>query len=165
MNDSVKVLIIDDHPLVRDGCQRIFDRRRDIEVAQAGSAQTGLALNTTFDPDVIVLDIGLPDASGFDIIPKLIGDNAKAKIVVFSMHGAQSFVTNAFEKGAVGYITKNDDPNTILAAVDKVRAGEFYLGQTVARNLAVANQPPEPTARSKHERTRDVHAERRRKLR
>jgi len=148
MKDSVKVLIIDDHPLVRDGCQRIFDRRRDIEVAQAGSAQTGLKLNVTFDPDVIVLDIGLPDANGFDIIPKLIGDNAKAKIVVFSMHGAQSFVTNALEKGAVGYITKNDEPNAILAAVDKVKAGEVYLGQTVVQKFAMANQSREATTRA-----------------
>jgi len=139
MNDRVKVLIIEDHPIVRDGCHRIFNRRPDIELAEASSAEAGIALNTTFDPDVIVLDIGLPDANGFEIIPKLIGDNAKAKIVILSMHGAPNFVTNALEKGAKAYITKNDDPNTILAAVDKVRAGEIYLGQAVAQNLAMAN--------------------------
>jgi len=139
MNNRVKVLIIEDHPLIRDGCQRIFSRRPDIEVAEASSAEAGIALNTTFDPDVIVLDIGLPDANGFDIISKLIGDNAKAKIVILSMYGTQSFVTNALEKGAKAYITKNDDPNTILAAIDKVRAGEIYLGQAIAQNLAIAN--------------------------
>ena len=144
MNDRVKVLIIDDHPLVREGCRSIFSRRRDIELAQAGSAQTGLELNTAFGPDVIVLDIGLSDANGFDIIPKLIGDNAKAKIVILSMFGTQSSVSSALKKGAAGYITKNDDPNAILAAVDKVRAGEVYLGQSVAQKLAIANLSSEP---------------------
>ena len=143
MNDRVKVLIIEDHPLIRDGCQSIFSRRPDIEVAEASSAETGIALNTTFDPDVIVLDIGLPDANGFDVISKLMRDNKKAKIVILSMYGTQGFVTNALEKGAKAYITKNDDPNTILVAIDKVRAGEIYLGQAIAQNLAMANLSPE----------------------
>jgi two-component system, NarL family, invasion response regulator UvrY len=138
MSDRVKVLVIEDHPLIRDGCQSIFRRRPDIEVAEASSAETGIALNTTFDPDVIVLDIGLPDANGFDIISKLISDNEKAKVVILSMYGTQGFVTNALERGAKAYITKNDDPNTILAAIDKVRAGEIYLGQAVAQDLAMA---------------------------
>ena len=138
MSDRVKVLVIEDHPLIRDGCQSIFRRRPDIEVAEASSAETGIALNTTFDPDVIVLDIGLPDANGFDILSKLTADNKKAKIVILSMYGTHSFVTNALERGAKAYITKNDDPNTILAAIDKVRAGEIYLGQAVAQDLAMA---------------------------
>lgn len=143
MNDSVKVLVIEDHPIVRDGCQRIFNRRSDIEMVEASSAEAGLSLNKTFRPDVVVLDIGLPDASGFDIIRKLLAENAKTRIVVLSMYGTSSFVTSALEKGAVGYITKNDDPNTILVAIDKVRLGEVYLGQAVAQNLAMSNLLPE----------------------
>ena len=139
MNESTRVLIIEDHPVVRDGCQRIFNRRSDIEVAEASTAEAGIALNKTFNPDVIVLDVGLPDASGFDIIPKLIASNAKARIIIFSMYGTRSFVTSALEKGAAGYITKNDDPSTILTAIDKVRAGEIYLGQAIAQNLAMTN--------------------------
>jgi two-component system invasion response regulator UvrY len=142
MSDSVKVLVIEDHPIVRDGCQRIFNRRSDIEMAEANSALAGLDLNKTFSPDVVVLDIGLPDASGFDIIPQLLAENAKARIIVLSMYGTSSFVTSALEKGAVGYITKNDDPNTILVAIDKVRFGEIYLGQAVAQNIAIGNLSP-----------------------
>jgi two-component system, NarL family, invasion response regulator UvrY len=139
MNDHVKVLVIEDHPIVRDGCQRIFNRRPDIEMAEAISAAAGLAKNREFSPDVIVLDVGLPDATGFDIIPELLADNAHAKVIIFSMYEAPSFVTSALEKGAKGYITKNDDPNAILKAIDRVRAGAVYLGHAVAQHLAMAN--------------------------
>jgi two-component system, NarL family, invasion response regulator UvrY len=143
MNDNTRVLIIDDHPIVRDGCQRIFNRRSNLKVAEASTAEAGIALNETFSPHVIVLDVGLPDASGFDIIPKLIAGNSQVRIVIFSMYGTRSFVTSALEKGAAGYITKNDEPSTILTAIDKVRAGEIYLGRAIAQNLAMTNLLPE----------------------
>lgn len=108
-------------------------------MAEAISAAAGLAKNREFAPDVIVLDVGLPDATGFDIIPELLADNAQAKVIIFSMYEAPSFVTSALEKGATGYITKNDDPNAILKAIDKVRAGAVYLGHVVAQHLAMAN--------------------------
>jgi two-component system, NarL family, invasion response regulator UvrY len=159
MKDSTRVLIIDDHPIVRDGCLRIFNRRSDIKVAEASTAEAGIALNKTFSPHVIVLDVGLPDASGFDIIPKLIAGNAQARIVIFSMYGTRSFVTSALEKGAAGYITKNDEPNSILVAIDKVRAGEIYLGQAIAQNLAMTNLSPEPDPlRGLNERERRIMA-------
>ena len=123
MSDEVKVLVIEDHPIVSDGCQRILSRRADIMVREAPSATAGLALNREFAPDVILLDVGLPDASGFDIIQQLMDDNPSSKVIIFSMYEAPSFVTLALEKGARGYITKNDDPNTILQAIDKVRTG------------------------------------------
>jgi len=139
----VKVLVIEDHPIVRDGCLRILRRRSDIKAAEASSAEAGIALNETFDPDVIILDAGLPDTNGFEIIPRLLVDNAKAKIIIFSMYGSQTFVQRALEKGANGYLTKNDDPNTILTAIDRVQAGEVYLGQAIAQNLAMTRLSPE----------------------
>lgn len=123
MDDHVKVLMIEDHQIVRDGCQRILSRRSNIETAEAISASEGIALNRDFNPDVIVLDAGLPDASGFDIIGKLLADNAHAKVIIFSMYEAPHFVSCALEKGARGYITKSDDPNAILQAIDRVRTG------------------------------------------
>ncbi len=68
MSGQIKVLVIEDHPIVWDGCQRILSRRADMLVKEAVSAAAGLALNRDFIPDVILLDVGLPDASGFDII-------------------------------------------------------------------------------------------------
>ncbi len=142
MNNLVKVLVIEDHPIVSDGCQRILSRRTDIVVQEATSATAGLALNREFMPNVILLDVGLPDASGFDIIRQLRDDNLPVQVIIFSMYEAPSFVTLALEKGARGYITKNDDPNTILHAIDKVRTGSIYLGQAVAQTLAMINVAP-----------------------
>jgi DNA-binding NarL/FixJ family response regulator len=157
MSDCIKVLVIEDHPIVRDGCQRIFNRRSDIEMIEASSGAAGLDLNKTLSPDVIVLDVGLPDTSGFDIIPKLLSENAKTRILVLSMYGTSSFVTSALEKGAAGYITKNDDPNTILTAIDKVLAGETYLGQALAQNLAMSNLlPANDPLRGFNEREHDI---------
>jgi two-component system invasion response regulator UvrY len=142
VNEPIKILLIEDHPIVRDGCRRIFARRPDFEAIEANSAETGLAANRDLLPDVIILDLELPDAAGIDIIPDLMRDNPAARIVIFSMYEAATFVTRALERGARGYVTKNDDPNAILQAVDKVSAGAIYLGQSVAQNLALANLAP-----------------------
>ena len=73
-------------------------------------------------------------------MPKLLADNAGAQVIVFSMYEAARFVTRALDLGARGYVTKNDDPNAILAAIDKVRTGAIYLGQSVAQTLALATR-------------------------
>ena len=142
MNERVKVLMIEDHPIVRDGCRLIFNRRSDFELIEASTAENGIAANREFRPDVIVLDLGLRDGSGFDMIPILLADNEATRIVIFSMNETARFVIRALDMGARGYITKNDDPNTILAAIDKVRSGAVYLGQSVAQALALANLEP-----------------------
>ncbi|ACB93958.1 response regulator transcription factor [Beijerinckia indica] len=153
----VTILIIEDHPIVREGCRRLFSRRPDIETHDAASAGAGLACNKTLRPDVIILDVDLPDASGLDMIPALLQDNDTARIIVFSMYEARNFVTRALELGARGYVTKNDDPDMILQATDKVLSGALYLGQTVAQNLALAQiEPAQDPLRDLSEREREV---------
>jgi two-component system, NarL family, invasion response regulator UvrY len=146
MSEHVKVLMIEDHPIVRDGCRLILNRRPEIQLVEASTVSEGVAANRKFRPDVIVLDIGLRDGSGFDAIPALLADNEAARIVIFSMNETARFVRRALDMGARGYITKNDDPNTILMAIEKVRAGGVYLGPSVAQVLALANleQPADP---------------------
>jgi two-component system, NarL family, invasion response regulator UvrY len=144
MNGGIKVLMIDDHPIVRDGCRQIFGRRQDIILREADSAATGLATNREFKPDIIILDVGLGDDNGFDIVAPLLADNAGARIIVFSMYEAPRFVTRALELGARGYVTKTDDPTAVVAAIDKVRGGGIFLGPSVAQALALANIAPAP---------------------
>lgn len=140
LTDQIKVLIIEDHPIVRDGCRRICSRRPDLTTVDVATAEEGLIANRDFKPDVIILDIGLGEMSGFDILPQLRAENPAAHVVVFSMYEAARFVTRALDLGARGYVTKNDDPNAILAAIDKVRTGAVYLGQSVAQTLALASR-------------------------
>lgn len=140
LTEPVKVLIIEDHPIVRDGCRRICSRRPDLTTVDAATAEAGLIANRDFKPDVIILDIGLGEMNGFDILPQLRAENPAARVVVFSMYEPARFVTRALDLGARGYLTKNDDPTAILAAIDKVRAGAVYLGQSVAQTLALASR-------------------------
>ena len=142
MDEKVKVLMIEDHPIVRDGARLIFHRRPDLEVVEASTVADGFIANRDFRPDVIILDIGLGEGSGFDMIPGLNADNAAAQIIVFSMHETAPFVTRALDMGARGYITKSDEPTTILAAINSVRGGSVYLGRSVAQALALANLEP-----------------------
>ncbi len=142
MTERIKILLIEDHPIVRDGCLRILARRPDFDAIEASSATAGLATNRSFSPHVIILDLELPDVGGLEVIEELLRDNPTTRIVIFSMYEAATFVTRALERGARGYVTKNDDPNTILHAIDKVLSGAVFLCQSVAQNLALANLEP-----------------------
>ena len=157
MSESIKILLIEDHPIVRDGCLRILARRPDFEAMEANTAPAGLAANRSFSPDVIILDLELPDIGGLEVINELLRDNPATRIIIFSMYEAATFVTRALERGARGYVTKNDDPNAILHAIDKVLAGAVFLCQAVAQNLALANlEPAEDPLRTLSERERQV---------
>ncbi len=157
MTEGVKILLVEDHPIVRDGCLRILARRPDFEAREANCAEAALAENRSFRPDVIILDLELPDRAGLDLLPELLQDNPTARIVIFSMYEAATFVTRALDRGARGYVTKNDDPNAILQAVDKALSGAVYLGQSVAQNLALANlERAEDPLRVLSERERQV---------
>ncbi|MGO9675459.1 MAG: response regulator transcription factor [Methylocella sp.] len=157
MTERIKILLIEDHPIVRDGCLRILARRADFDAMEASSAQTGLAANRSFSPDVIILDLELPDVGGLEAIEELLRDNPTTRIVIFSMYEAATFVTRALERGARGYVTKNDDPNAILHAIDKVLSGAVFLCHSVAQSLALANlEPPEDPLRPLSERERQV---------
>jgi two-component system, NarL family, invasion response regulator UvrY len=144
MTAEIKVLMIDDHPIVRDGCRQILGRRPDIVLREADSAAAGLAVNREFEPDIVILDVGLGGENGFDIMAPLLADNGAAQIIVFSMYEAPRFVARALELGARGYVTKTDDPTAVVAAIDKVRGGGIFLGPSVAQSLALANIAPAP---------------------
>ncbi len=157
MNERTRILLIEDHPIVRDGCLRILARRADFDAMEASSATAGLAANRSFSPDVIILDLELPDVGGLEVIKELLRENPSTRIVIFSMYEAATFVTRALERGARGYVTKNDDPNAILHAIDKVLSGAVFLCQSVAQNLALANlEPAEDPLRALSDRERQV---------
>jgi two-component system invasion response regulator UvrY len=139
MGERVKILLIDDHPIVRDGCQHILSRRPDLDVAEADCAAAGRDANRRMQPDVILLDLELPDGAGLDMISEILADNPQVRIIVFSMYEDAGCVRKALDAGAKGYVTKNDDPNLILAAIDKVLTGSVFLGPSVAQALALAH--------------------------
>jgi len=139
---TTRILIVEDHPLIRTGCRRLLAQRKSFELYEAERGQAGLALNKQHQPRIVLLDLDLPDGNGLDLMPQLLADNPAARIIILSMYGDSSRVSRALAKGAKGYVTKNDDPATILTAIDKVLEGEVYLGQSVAQALAMTQLQP-----------------------
>ena len=117
----VKVLIVDDHPIVLSGCRALLaeEGMTMIEARDAASAQEVYAAE---HPDVAVVDINLPDISGFELARRLLIRDPEARIVMFSMNDDPMFAAQAIECGAKGYVSKSDDPSTFLAAIRQVGA-------------------------------------------
>lgn len=134
-----RILLIDDHAVVRAGCRLLLQRRAAIEILEAGNAAEGTLLNAERRPELVVLDLGLGESSGFDIMQRLRADNPAGQILVFTMHEDGALAARAMEGGAAGYASKNDGPETFLEAVDTVLHGEVYLSPAMAQKLALRN--------------------------
>jgi two-component system invasion response regulator UvrY len=132
----MRVLIVDDHPIIVSGCTAMLAGESDIEVFDARDAESGLQVYVEKNPDVSVVDIGLPGASGFELTRRILRHDANARVVVFSMNDDPIFAARAIEAGARGYVTKNDDPYLLLRAVREVAAGGVFLMPKIANRLA-----------------------------
>jgi len=132
----MRILLIDDHPIVRTACHRLLAAKGGMELAEAASAAEGVHRVTDFEPDVIVLDLRLPDSTGVDTVARIVERAPGAKIIVFSMYDDPMFASRALEAGAKGYMTKNDDPNLLLDAIERVTTGEIFLTPAMAAELA-----------------------------
>ena len=118
------VLIVDDHPVVLSGCRSLFASDSAVKIEEATDAKSGHRAYVTKRPDVTVIDIKLPDVSGFELMRRIHKD-ADAKIIMLSMNDDPAYVVRAIEFGAQGYVSKGDDPRMLVKAVRKVAAGSI----------------------------------------
>lgn len=135
----MKVLIVDDHPIVISGCRALLARRPDIALIEARDGEQGYRLYLEHQPAVAVLDIRLPGASGFEIARRILIKDPQAKIIIFSMNDDPIFAARAIESGAKGYLAKNDDPENFVEAIVKVAGGGVFLNPEIAQRLAFYN--------------------------
>ncbi|MBU3888310.1 MULTISPECIES: response regulator transcription factor [Methylosinus] len=136
----MRVLIVDDHPMVIAGCRGMLSGQSDIEVLEARDADAALEAHASAQPDVIVLDINLPGLSGFELLRRMLKRKPDTKAIVFTMNDDPVFAARSIEHGAKGYLAKNEDPAQFLKAVRMVAAGERYLSNQVAQKLAFFDQ-------------------------
>ena len=129
---STKVLIVDDHPVVLSGCRTLLASDPSIRIEEAGDAKSGHRAFLQKKPDVTVIDINLPDVSGFELMRRIRKDDPEAKIIIFSMNYDPAFVVRAVEMGAQGYVSKADDPRVLVKAVRKVAAGDNFISPQLA---------------------------------
>jgi len=148
-----KVLIIDDHPVVLSGCRALFASDSTVKIDEATDARSGHRAYVSRKPDVTVIDIKLPDVSGFELMRRIRKDDPDARIIMFSMNDDPAFVVRAIELGAQGYVSKGDDPRMLVKAVRKVAAGENFISPQLAEAVTFsgasikANPASQMTAR------------------
>jgi len=133
----MRILLIEDHPIVRAGCRSLLQGAQGTEVREATTAADGLRLAHEFIPQVVVLDLRLPDGTGLDLLKPLMLLEHPPKVIIFSMYEDPAFAARALEAGARGYITKNDDPDLLLEAVQRVDRGGTFLTASMAEKLAL----------------------------
>ena len=129
---TTKVLIVDDHPVILSGCRSLFGTDNSVKIDEATDAKSGHRAFVSKRPDVTVIDINLPDVSGFELMRRIRKDDPDAKIIMFSMNDDPAFVVRAVEMGAQGYVSKSDDPRVLVKAVRKVAAGDNFISPQLA---------------------------------
>jgi DNA-binding NarL/FixJ family response regulator len=129
---AIKVLIVDDHPVVLSGCKALFASDHSVKIDEAVDAKSGHRAFASKKPDVTVIDINLPDVSGFELMRRIRKDDPEARIIMFSMNDDPAFVVRAVEMGAQGYVSKTDDPRLLVKAVRKVAAGDNFISPQLA---------------------------------
>jgi len=135
MNDKIKVLIIDDHRIFRDGILSMFNEVDDIEITGVVSdGEEALEKTESLKPDVLLLDISMPKLGGLELLPILNKKYPDSKVLVLSMHTKEEYIYKAINAGAYGYLPKqNTSKEELLNAIRTVHKGEEYLNEAVIR--------------------------------
>ena len=134
----MRVLIVDDHPIVASGCRALFAGDADIVILEAADAESGERVFVAEQPDVCVVDINLPTVSGFELARRILMLDDAARIIMFSMNDDPVFAARAIDIGAKGYVSKSGDPCDLVEAIREVGNGGVYLPAAIARSVAFA---------------------------
>lgn len=143
----IRVLLVDDHKLVRSGIRKILDESEDVEVvAEAETGEQALDLAREHEPDVVLMDVNMPGIGGLEATRKLLHFNPKIKVIALSVHRSEPYPGRLLEAGASGYLTKDCSADEIISAVHKVYAGETYIDADIAREMALSRLPGKKAA-------------------
>ncbi|CFX47714.1 LuxR family transcriptional regulator [Candidatus Filomicrobium marinum] len=132
----MKVLIVDDHAVVRQGVTRLISQIPDVVTFEAETSADALAVLRTEEPDVVVLDINLGGSSGLELLQRIKAEGHSAAVVMFSMYSDPHYAMRALRAGASAYVSKSASIDELVTAIKKVAAGEKYVEQELAKELA-----------------------------
>src|SRR5262245_45396063 len=133
---KLRVLLGDDHTLLRHGLRKILEERRDSEVVgEAGDGREAVRLATTLSPDVAILDIGMPLLNGIDATRQIVKRAPACKVLILSMHADEGYIVRALQAGARGYLLKDSAGADLLRAVQAVAAGKTFFSSVVAQSM------------------------------
>jgi DNA-binding NarL/FixJ family response regulator len=150
----IRVVLADDHTIVREGLKQLLAGAGDIEVVgEAGDGHRAMELVRSLDFDVLLLDMSMPGKSGLDLIKQVRSEKPKLRMLVLSMHEEHQYAVRAIKSGASGYLTKESASEQLVAALRKVASGGAFISAEVAQELAFAVRPE--TERQPHESLSD----------
>jgi len=137
--ESIRVMLVDDHALVRMGFRLLLQATDDIEVAaEAGSGEEACRRYAEVRPDVVLLDISMPGIGGLDTLVQLLAKDSAARVLMLSAHEDTIHPTRAIQAGALGYLTKRGAPEELIGAIRRVAGGKTFIEPAIAQEMAVA---------------------------
>lgn len=142
----MKVLVVDNHPIVANGCRILLDDLPDLEVHFAGSLDEGAAKFAEIAPDVAVVDVNFPDGNGYDLTRQIVSSNPAARILIFTMCDGPLYAAHALEAGAMGYLSKNSDPLKLRSAIVEVAGGSLFVPDDLMQEVVLRKATADPAA-------------------
>jgi DNA-binding NarL/FixJ family response regulator len=152
---TISVLLVDDHPVVRQGLNVLLSSEPGLHVvAEAADGFEAISRVKKFRPDVILMDLSMPQMNGVDATREILRQDPRAKVLVLTTYGHDKFVTQAVDAGAVGYVLKQSAGSDLVKAIREVHAGRTYFTPSIARRLSISpktkpsrpNRPRLPSA-------------------
>lgn len=147
INKQATIIIIDDHPLLRKGIRQLIEDEEDLAlIAEAGGAEEGIALALELDPDLILLDLNMPDTNGVEVLKQLRAEGVASRIVMFTVSDHEEDVVAALKSGADGYLLKDMEPEDLLEQLRQAALGKMVVSERLTTLLAEAlrNQRSRP---------------------
>ncbi len=137
MANPLRILLVDDHAVVRAGCKALLENQEDLRViAEADSGEAACRQFIEHTPDVVIMDLSMPGVGGIEAIRRIVSRQSDARVLVFSMHEDTLFVEQALQAGARGYIGKRRAPVVLVEAVRQIASGNIYIDPDIAQRLA-----------------------------
>lgn len=136
MMNKIRILIADDHSMVREGLKQLIELEDDIQVvAQAGDGKEAIEKIVQYKPDVVLLDINMPIMNGLDVIKKLKEDKIEANVLMLTLHNEVEYLFKAVEIGVKGYVLKDSEADVLIKAIREVYKGDSYIQPNMAAKL------------------------------
>jgi two-component system, NarL family, invasion response regulator UvrY len=140
---ATRILLVDDHAIVREGYRRLLEEEPSIRVVgEASDASQACQSASALSPDVVVMDIALPGTSGIEATRRMLKERPQLRVLIFSMYDDAIYASRALEAGALGYISKASAPEVLVQAIYAVSRGECYVSADVAANMARSAAQP-----------------------
>ena len=133
----MKILLVDDHAIVRSGLRRLLAAVPGAQISEAATGREALALVRAERPKLIMLDLNLPGLGGLELLRRILGEHPEGRVVVLSMHAEALYATRALAAGAAGYLSKNASPEELVEAARRVVEGARYIEAEIAQALAL----------------------------